>query len=116
MKCMFLEEYIENGKYPNLTRHFEGNCRCKPLFRTSLRIAYDENIRKWYRLCILQKDLAKIQYRFGQINSYDELQSFLDAVLADKSLNGMTPFGVSASRGFYSLFRDDYNVELAKII
>ena len=26
----------------------------------------------------------------------------------------MTPFGVSASRGFYSLFRDDYNVELAK--
>lgn len=26
----------------------------------------------------------------------------------------MTPFGVSASRDFYSLFRDDYNVELAK--
>lgn len=67
-----LEEYIENGKYPNLNKGIsEGNCRCKPLFRTSLRIAYDENIRKWYRLCILQKRFSqKIQYRFGRTDKF----------------------------------------------
>ena len=112
-----LEEYIENGKYPNLTKafpkeivdanHYFGHLYGLPMMRT-----YGNGIDCVY----YRKDLAK-KYNIGsdgQINSYDELQSFLDAVLADKSLNGMTPFGVSASRGFYSLFRDDYNVELAK--
>lgn len=112
-----LEEYIENGKYPNLTKafpkeivdanHYFGHLYGLPMMRT-----YGNGIDCVY----YRKDLAK-KYNIGsdgQINSYDELQSFLDAVLADKSLNGMTPFGVSASRVFYSLFRDDYNVELAK--
>ena len=108
-----LEEYIENGKYPNLTKafpkeiadanHYFGHLYGLPMMRT-----YGNGIDCVY----YRKDLAK-KYNIGsdgQINSYDELQSCLDAVLADKSLNGMTPFGVSASRGFYSLFRDDYNV------
>ena len=65
-----LEEYIENGKYPNLTKAFPKEI-VDALFRTSLRIAYDENIRKWYRLCILQKRFSqKIQYRFGRTDKF----------------------------------------------
>lgn len=111
-----LENYVESGKYPNLTKafpkeiadanHYFGHLYGLPMMRT-----YGNGIHSVY----YRKDLAK-KYNIGangQINSYDELQAFLDAVLADNS-NNMTPFAVSASRGFYSLFRDDDAVELAK--
>lgn len=110
-----LEDYVKNGEYPNLQKAFpddivNANYYYGHLYGLPMMRTYGNGIDCVY----YRKDLAK-KYNIGadgQINSYDELQAFLDAVLNGEA--NMTPFAVSASRGFYSLFRDENNVELAK--
>ncbi len=113
-----LEDYVTSGEYPNLqaafseeivnANYYYGHLYGLPMMRT-----YGNGIDCVY----YRKDMAK-EYGVGtdgQINSYDELQTFLDAVLADTSVNGnMVPFAVTSSRGFYSLFRDTDAVDMAK--
>ncbi len=112
-----LEDYIASGEYPNLTKAFSedivnanyyyGHLYGLPMMRT-----YGNGINCVY----YRKDLAK-KYNIGvdgQINSYEELQQFFEAILnGDEAKENMVPFGVSGSRGFYSLFAQD-TVDQAK--
>lgn len=106
-----LEDYLESGEYPNLTAAFpqdiaDANYYFGHLYGLPMMRTYGNGIDCVY----YRKDLAK-KYNVGtdgQINSYDELQQLFDAVLnGDEAKMNMVPFGVSGSRGFYSLFAQD---------
>ncbi len=112
-----LEDYLASGEYPNLTaafpqdivdaNHYFGHLYGLPMMRT-----YGNGIDCVY----YRKDLAK-KYSIGndgQIDSYEDLQKFFDAILnGEESKKNMVPFGVTGSRGFYSLFAQD-GVDQAK--
>ncbi len=112
-----LEDYIKSGKYPNLTKafpekiadanHYFGHLYGLPMMRT-----YGNGIDCVY----YRKDIAK-KYNIGnggQIDSYDELQRFFEAVLnGEEAQKNMIPFGVTGPRGFFSLFTPN-GVDLAK--
>lgn len=112
-----LEDYIASGDYPNLTKafpekiadanHYFGHLYGLPMMRT-----YGNGIDSVY----YRKDLAK-KYNIGnngQIDSYEDLQRFFEAVLnGEEGKKNMVPFGVTGSRGFFSLFSIN-GVELAK--
>lgn len=112
-----LEDYLASGEYPNLTAAFpenivDANYYFGHLYGLPMMRTYGNGIDCVY----YRKDLAK-KYNIGtdgQINSYDELQQFFDAILTgeEASMN-MVPFGVTGSRGFYSLFAQD-TLDLAK--
>lgn len=112
-----LEDYLASGEYPNLSRVFpediaDANYYFGHLYGLPMMRTYGNGIDCVY----YRRDLAK-KYGVGadgQIDSYEDLQKFFDAILADGSNQGMVPFGVTASRGFYSLFRDEQLVDLAK--
>lgn len=106
-----LEDYLKSGEYPNLTaafpdniadaNHYFGHLYGLPMMRT-----YGNGIDCVY----YRKDLAK-KYNIGndgQIDNYDDLQKFFDAIASgDEAKQNMVPFGVTGSRGFYSLFAQD---------
>ncbi len=106
-----LEDYLTSGEYPNLSaafsediadaNHYFGHLYGLPMMRT-----YGNGIDCVY----YRKDLAK-KYNIGtdgQINSYDELQQFFECILnGEEDAQNMVPFGVTSSRGFYSLFAQD---------
>ncbi len=106
-----LEDYIASGDYPNLqaaytddvwkANYYYGHLYAIPNMRT-----YGNGIDCVY----YRQDLAD-KYGIGQIDSYEKYQQFLDAILANEP--NMIPLGVSASRGFYSLFGQDA-VDFAK--
>lgn len=100
-----LEDYIESGNYPNLQKAYDpellkanyyfGHLYGLPNMRT-----YGNGIDCVY----YRQDLAD-KYGIGQIDSYDELQQYFDAILENDT--GMIPLGVSSSRGFYTMFAQD---------
>lgn len=107
-----LEQYIlESDDYPNLkaaydedvwkANYYYGHLYAIPNMRT-----YGNGIDCVY----YRQDLAD-KYGIGQIDSYDKLQAYFEAILANEP--AMIPLGVSASRGFYSLFSQDA-VDFAK--
>ena len=106
-----LEDYINSGEYPNLqaaydadvykANYYYGHLYALPNMRT-----YGNGIDCVY----YRQDLAD-KYNIGQIDSMEKYQQYLDAILANEP--NMVPLSVTASRGFYSLFRGD-DVELAK--
>ena len=107
-----LEPYIlESDDYPSLkaaydeevwkANYYYGHLYAIPNMRT-----YGNGIDCVY----YRKDLAE-KYGIGEIDSYEKYQAFLDAILANEP--SMIPLGVSASRGFYTLFAQD-GVEYAK--
>lgn len=107
-----LEGYLESGDYPNLTNAFpediaNANYYYGHLYGFPMMRTYGNGIDCVY----YRKDLAK-KYNIGkngQINSYDELQAFFDAILnGEESKQNMVPFGVTSTRGFYSLFSQDF--------
>ena len=113
-----LEDYLESGAYPNLSKafpeeiadanHYFGHLYGLPMMRT-----YGNGVNCVY----YRKDLAK-KYgigKDGQIDSYDQLQQFFDAIAAgdEAKTSNMVPFGVTGSRGFYTLFASD-SVDMAK--
>ena len=113
-----LEDYLKSGEYPNLRKAFpddiaDANYYFGHLYGLPMMRTYGNGIDCVY----YRKDLAK-KYNIGdngQIDNYDELQEFFDAIMTgDEKSQNMVPFGVTASRGFYSLFRDDAAVDLAK--
>lgn len=106
-----LEDYLASGEYPNLTKAFpeniaDANYYFGHLYGLPMMRTYGNGIDCVY----YRKDLAK-KYNIGvdgQIDSYDDLQKFFDAILTgDEAAMNMVPFGVTGSRGFYSLFSQD---------
>lgn len=96
LKKCFPQEVMENNK-------FFGKNYAIPVMRT-----YGSGIQTvFYR-----QDLAD-QYGVGQIDSYEKLQKFFDAVLANEK--GMTPLSVRDTRGFYQLSLTDEDSEDAKL-
>ena len=79
-----LEDYLASGEYPNLTAAFpenivDANYYFGHLYGLPMMRTYGNGIDCVY----YRKDLAK-KYNIGtdgQINSYDELQQFFDAIL-----------------------------------
>ncbi len=106
-----LEDYISSGEYPNLQKAYDedvwkanyyfGHLYAIPNMRT-----YGNGIDCVY----YRQDLAE-KYGIDEIESYDDLQKYFDAILENEP--SMIPLGVSASRGFYSLFAQD-TVDFAK--
>lgn len=107
-----LEPYIlESDDYPSLkaaydedvwkANYYYGHLYAIPNMRT-----YGNGIDCIY----YRKDLAD-KYGIGEIDSYDKLQSYFEAILANEP--AMVPLGVSASRGFYTMFAQN-NVDFAK--
>lgn len=112
-----LEDYLASGEYPNLTKAFpedivDANYYFGHLYGLPMMRTYGNGINCVY----YRKDLAK-KYNIGtdgQINSYAELQQFFDAILnGEEAAQNMVPFGVTGSRGFYTLFAQD-SVDQAK--
>ncbi len=103
-----LEDYVTSGEYPNLKKAFpekivDANYYFGHLYGLPMMRTYGNGIDCVY----YRKDMAK-KYGIGddgQINSYDQLQAFFDAVAENEPK--MTPFAVTGSRGFYSLFAQD---------
>lgn len=99
-----LSPYLNNDAYPGLKECFPEsvmtynqyagiNC-CLPLF----------NIYRAVEIVFYRQDWAK-EFGIGtegQITSIDELQAYLDEILAKKE--GVTPIALKNNRGFYSLF------------
>ncbi len=106
-----LEDYISSGDYPNLQKaytdevwkanYYYGHLYGIPNMRT-----YGNGIDCVY----YRQDLAD-KYGIGQIDSYDQLQDFFEAILANEP--AMIPLGVGSTRGFYSMFAQD-GVGMAK--
>lgn len=108
-----LSPYLNNDDYPGLKKCFpedvmkynkyaDINCAL-PLF-----FSYGPQNLVMYR-----QDWAK-EFGIGtdgQINSHDELKSYLDAVLQNK--DGVTPIALKNNRGFYHLF-ESITVEMQK--
>lgn len=100
-----LEEYIESGDYPNLQKaytdevwkanYYYGHLYGIPNMRT-----YGNGIDCVY----YRQDLAD-KYGIGQIDSYDKLQEYFEAILANEP--SMIPLGVLSTRGFYTMFSQD---------
>lgn len=107
-----LEGYLESGEYPNLSAAFpediaDANYYYGHLYGFPMMRTYGNGIDCVY----YRKDLAK-KYKIGkdgQINSYDELKAFFEAILnGEEAKQNMVPFGVASTRGFYSLFSQDF--------
>lgn len=106
-----LEDYIASGDYPNLQKawkpevlkanYYFGHLYALPIMRT-----YGNGIDCVY----YRKDLAQ-KYNIGEIDSYDKLQQYFEAIKTNEP--NMIPLGVSASRGFYTLFAQN-GTEYAK--
>ncbi len=106
-----LEEYIESGDYPNLKSAFpkeimDANYYFGHLYGLPMMRTYGNGIDCIY----YRKDLAK-KYNIGnngQINSYEDLQKFFEAILSNSEvLQNMVPLGVSNERGFFTMFAQD---------
>lgn len=103
-----LEDYLKSGEYPNLSAAFpekiaDANYYFGHLYGLPMMRTYGNGIDCVY----YRKDMARAYGigKDGQINSYDELQAFFDKVLQNEP--NMTPFAVTGSRGFYSMFAQD---------
>ncbi len=100
-----LEDYIASGDYPNLkaaydedvwkANYYFGHLYAIPNMRT-----YGNGIDCVY----YRRDLSD-KYGIGEIDSMDKLQAYFDAIATNEP--NMIPLGVSASRGFYTLFAQD---------
>ena len=106
-----LEDYISSGDYPNLQKAYDddvwkANYYYGHLYGIPNMRTYGNGIDCVY----YRQDLAD-KYGVGQIDSYEKLQKYFDAILANEP--SMIPLGVSASRGFYTLFAQD-TVDFAK--
>ena len=89
-----LDPYIESADYPALQQYFSGEYRNNNvvmdangeshLYALPYTRTYGDGKNIFYR-----KDLAT-KYGFGEINDYDTLTAFYDAILENEQ--GMTPF------------------------
>lgn len=100
-----LEDYIESGDYPNLQKRYsedvwKSNYYYGHLYGIPNMRTYGRGIDCVY----YRKDLAD-KYGIGNIDSYDKLQEFFEAVLANNP--EIIPLGVISGRGFYSMFEQD---------
>ena len=106
-----LEDHIASGKYPNLQKAFDadllkanyyfGHLYGLPNMRT-----YGNGID-----CVYYRQDIADKYGIGQIDSYDKLGQYFEAILANEPT--MIPLGVSSSRGFYTMFSQNA-VDFAK--
>lgn len=106
-----LEDLINSGDYPNLQKayredvwkanYYYGHLYGIPNMRT-----YGNGIDCVY----YRQDLAD-KYGIGQIDSYDKLQEYFEAILANEP--AMIPLGVGSTRGFYTMFAQNA-VDMAK--
>lgn len=106
-----LEEHIASGDYPNLQKAYtedvwKANYYFGHLYGIPNMRTYGNGIDCVY----YRQDLAD-KYNIGQIDSYDSLQAYFEAILANEP--SMIPLGVGSTRGFYSLFGQD-TVDFAK--
>lgn len=106
-----LEDYIASGDYPNLQKAYDedvwkANYYFGHLYGIPNMRTYGNGIDCVY----YRQDLAD-KFGIGQIDSYDKLQQYFEAILTNEP--SMIPLGVSASRGFYTLFAQDA-VDFAK--
>lgn len=111
---MPLEDLISSGKYPHLQAAFSDELINYNLYNSHcyglpIMHAYSSGISCIY----YRKDLAK-KYGIGnegQINSYTDFETFLNAVKTNEE--DLVPLGITGSRGFFTMFQND-DVELAK--
>ena len=106
-----LEDYFNNDAYPNLKKAYpedvlKANYYFGHLYGIPNMRTYGNGIDCIY----YRKDLAD-KYNIGEIDSYEKLQTFFDTIQSNEP--SMIPLGVSASRGFYTMFAQDL-VEQAK--
>lgn len=106
-----LEEHIASGNYPNLQKAYDedvwkANYYFGHLYGIPNMRTYGNGIDCIY----YRQDLAD-KYNIGQIDSYEKLEQYLNAIKTNEP--SMVPLGVSASRGFYTMFSQD-TVDFAK--
>lgn len=106
-----LEDYISSGDYPNLQKAYDedvwkANYYFGHLYGIPNMRTYGNGID-----CVYYRQDLSDKYNIGKIDSYDKLQQYFDTILANET--SMIPLGVSASRGFYTLFSQN-GVDFAK--
>lgn len=102
-----LEEYFNNPKYPGLQKSFapdiieahinpkHGHLYVVPVMR-ALGAGLD---------CVVYRQDLADKYGIGEIDSYDKLQQFLEAIRTNEP--SMVPIGLTAHRGFFHMFEED---------